>query len=211
MNDECFNKLDLRGKACPEPVIETRKALQAGTGELLVVVDDEATCENVGRMARSMGCEVRVESAADGAIHVFIMGGPEGEIRVRGLEQGGDSESTSECRFASTNVVLISSDCLGSGNDDLGWMLMRVFVQTLKEVVPRPSAILLLNSGVKLAVVGSELIRDLAELERRGTAVLACGTCLEFFELSDQLRVGQVTNMLEIVSRLSTADRVIRP
>jgi selenium metabolism protein YedF len=111
----------------------------------------------------------------------------------------------------SGTVVLIASDRLGSGSDDLGWVIMRVFVKTLHDVTPRPDAIILLNAGVKLATEGSELIGPLSELARDGSEVLACGTCLDYFELRDQLRVGRVTNMLEIVTKLSTADRVIRP
>jgi selenium metabolism protein YedF len=205
--------LDVRGRPCPEPVLETRRALDAGARSLVVVVDSDASCENVGRMARSMGCEVSVETEADGALRVCITApqGGAGSVATAAESRGTLPEPETDRSPRSGTVVLIASDRLGSGSDDLGWVIMRVFVKTLRDVAPRPDAIILLNGGVKLATEGSELVGHLADLERDGSEVIACGTCLDYFELRDQLRVGRVTNMLEIVTKLSNADRVIRP
>lgn len=108
-------------------------------------------------------------------------------------------------------VVLLASDRLGHGDDELGAVLVRSFVKTLAALESPPAAILLVNGGVRLAAEGSPLIQDLEGLEARGVEVLSCGTCLDWFHLKEALRAGKPTNMMEIVTRLTRADRVVRP
>ena len=79
------------------------------------------------------------------------------------------------------------------------------------ELEQKPDAILFYNDGVKLCCEGSTLLDDLRGLEAAGVEIIACGTCLNFFELADQLRVGRVTDMLEIAGRLADAGTIVRP
>ena len=111
----------------------------------------------------------------------------------------------------SQNVILIESRTIGDGDDELGAILMKAFLKTLKEVAPRPGALLFLNAGVHLTTEGSPYLADLRELAGMGVTLLSCGTCLDYYHLQDQLAVGKVTNMFEIVSRLTAADRILRP
>ncbi len=154
-------------------------------------------------MARSQGCRVRIDKQAEGEIHLLI--------EPVGAEAPEPQAEAISCGTASRNIVLVSSAGFGEGDAELGAVLMRAFIKTLKEVAPAPVAMFFVNSGVRLTSEGSNLIDDIAELEGRGMDVFSCGTCLDFFGLGDKLAVGKVTNMFEIVSQLSSADRVIRP
>lgn len=108
-------------------------------------------------------------------------------------------------------VGFITASVLGVGDEQLGRILMRAFIKTLKELNPLPERLIFVNSGVRLTTEGSELIADLRELEARGVRMLSCGTCLDYYQLKDALAVGTVTNMFEIVTSLVAADRVLRP
>jgi selenium metabolism protein YedF len=112
---------------------------------------------------------------------------------------------------ASKTLVLISSAVLGTGDEPLGRLLMRMFVKTLGELDRLPERMIFIHSGVRLTCEGSELIGDLRALEQRGVRVLSCGTCLDYYRLKDSLRVGRVSNMLEIAQSLFEADRLVRP
>jgi selenium metabolism protein YedF len=108
-------------------------------------------------------------------------------------------------------VVLVTSDTLGSGPQELGQILLRAFVRTLKDAEPRPTRLLFLNNGVLLTTEGSYLLDELRGLEEAGVELLSCGPCLDYFQIKDRLRVGRVSNMQEIVGSLSAAARVIHP
>jgi len=199
--------LDVRGKACPKPVIETRKVLVEDEPETLrVLVDNPASAENVSRMVRSLGRAVRIDREAAGEIELLITSGA-----PVGASGESPENAPASCPAPPRNVVLISSDRFGSGEEDLGRILMRAFVKTLHEVVPKPKTIFLVNSGVYLSVEGSDLVDDLRRLADSGVEVRSCGTCLDFYHLEGKLAVGAVTNMFEVVSALAAADRVLRP
>jgi selenium metabolism protein YedF len=100
---------------------------------------------------------------------------------------------------------------MGTGDDELGHILLKNFLFTLNELLVPPDAILFINSGVKLTATGSEVIEALEKLACNGVDIAACGLCLEFFGIKDQLKVGRATNMLDIVEQLHQAARVIRP
>ncbi len=108
-------------------------------------------------------------------------------------------------------VVQITAATMGSGDDELGALLLRSFIKTQAELEAMPDAIIFYNGGVRLCCEGSLLLDDLRGLETSGIEIIACGTCLNYFELADQLAVGRVTDMLEIAGRLASAGRVVRP
>ncbi len=103
----------------------------------------------------------------------------------------------------------MGSDTLGRGDDFLGSQLMGNFIATLKEMGPELWCVVLLNNGVKLAVAGSEVLPGLQDLEQAGVRLLVCGTCLNHFHLLEAKQVGETTNMLDIVTAMQLADKVI--
>jgi selenium metabolism protein YedF len=108
-------------------------------------------------------------------------------------------------------IYVISSDSMGRGSDQLGWALLQTFVQTIKEVRPLPEKIVLYNSGVKLVATESGALEALRQLQAAGVEILACGTCLDFFQLKSAIQVGQISNMLEIMSTMAEADKIVSP
>lgn len=203
--------VDARGLSCPQPVLDTRQALsQAGAARVRVIVDNATASENVSRMAKSMGWEVKSEKRNEEEFHLVLTGGdgtPEKEMLPLSTEL--DREKT--CCANPWVVVMINSCTLGSGDDKLGTVLMGSFLKTLPEVQPLPTAVIFMNSGVKLATEGSDFLESLNKLIDSGVQMLCCGTCLDFFHLQDKLKVGTVSNMVEIASLLMSADQIIRP
>jgi selenium metabolism protein YedF len=198
--------LDCRGLACPQPVIETKDALEkSGAGRLQVLVDNEAARDNVARFARSQGCQVEVE--ARGSDYALTM-------TKTGPLSGAPDETVCPAPAAAAHprlVVKFSSAVMGAGDSDLGRILMKAFIKTLAEATLKPKALVFYNAGVTLVSQGSEHLEALTGLAAAGVDVLACGACLDFYRLKDKLAVGRVTNMFEIIETLSAADRVVSP
>ena len=107
-----------------------------------------------------------------------------------------------------SRVFLIQSEGLGKGDERLGLMLMANFLRLLGESPDKPAALVFWNTGVKLACEGSPVLVHLKKLEEQGVEVLACTTCLEYFDLMDKLKVGKPTTMLKSIQSMSSSDIV---
>lgn len=195
--------LDARGWVCPKPVIETRKVLQT-ENEITVIVDNKAAKENVSRLATKMQFQVNVEEKDDG-IYLHISKGKEDLISNIKEEELATYVKCSEGKL----ILLITSNTVGRGSDELGGILMRAFMHTFLEIEPKPNMIILMNSGVKLAVDGSSVIDDLKLLSEKGIEILVCGTCLNYFNLTNDIKVGQISNAYTIAESLLQAGRVV--
>lgn len=200
---------DVRDLACPGPVLKLRDLLDAGERAIRFHVADELSRSNVSRFAASRGAEVEIEDPGDGSFLVTITAGED----AAGARPGEDELLAHETPATGTGprVVQVSAGAMGSGDDELGALLMRSFLKTQAQLERAPDAIIFYNDGVKLCCEGSLLLEDLRSLEAAGTEIIACGTCLNFFELATELRVGRVTDMLEIASLLAEAGSVVRP
>jgi selenium metabolism protein YedF len=186
--------INVLGKPCPIPVIEAKKALrkiQAGE-KIQVLVDNDLSRQNLEKMAGAMGSPFGYEKQADGNILVTITAARET------VDAGGGSL-----------VVAIGRNTMGSGNDDLGAILIKGFIYSLTELDKPPEAMLFFNSGVRLTTTGSTTLEDLKKLEEKGTVISSCGTCLDFYKVKDKLAVGSVTNMYAIVQAMGEAGRLI--
>jgi selenium metabolism protein YedF len=191
--------VDARGLACPQPVIQTRQAMQAAA-EVVTLVDSQTSMENVSRMAQKAGWQVSVTQEANEYRLVLTQGvGPEPQPEALGRAEA----------IAGPLVLVIPSDTMGRGDPDLGHILIRGFFHALGEVDPRPDSILFFNTGVKLACQGSPVLEDLCALETEGVEILVCGTCLGHFELTGQLAAGQVSNMYALAETMLRAGHVV--
>jgi selenium metabolism protein YedF len=193
--------LNCRGLSCPLPVTETRNFLEAHPREteFQVLVDNPASAENVKKFLASRAYEVTVES--EGA-----------DFRVRALK-GADTtcETTVQKLIGEDHkiLVVIARDKLGSGDDQLGALLMLNFLKTLKEMGSTLWRLVFLNAGVKLTIAGADTLPAILELAQGGVSVLVCGTCLNHFGLLEQKKVGETTNMLDIVTSMQVAEKVV--
>lgn len=200
--------LDCKGLNCPEPVLRTKKYLEQNRGESFsVVVDNEASRENVLRFAGSRGCEVRVVAGGGKSFVISIVPGSSSVSS----ESFREEDYSCNIPVGGNLIYVISSDSMGRGSDDLGWALLQTYVSTIEQVAPLPSHILLYNGGVKLAATKGKGLEALQKLEEKGVIVWSCGTCLEFFHLEEERKVGTITNMYDIMNTMVTAAKVVSP
>ena len=203
--------IDVRDLACPGPVLTLRDLLDAGEREIAVHVADELSRSNVSRFAASRGAIVEVADGGDGSYVVRVTAGMDAPGARPGEEALLDCDLPETAAVRGPQVVQVTACTMGSGDDDLGALLLRSFLKTQSQLDRKPDAVIFYNDGVKLCCEGSLLLDDLRALESAGIEIIACGTCLNFFELADQLRIGRVTDMLEIASRLADAGSIVRP
>ena len=192
-------KVNAIGDVCPIPVVKTKKAMQElnGTGVIEVLVDNEIAVTNVTKMAASTGAKVTSEKVADKEYKITIE-----------VEEGA---CACEACDEENMVVVISSDRMGSGNDELGKVLIKGFIFAITQLDKLPKTMLFYNGGATLTAEGSDSLEDLKHLEEQGVEILTCGTCLNYYGLSDKLQVGGVTNMYTIVEKQAGADKIIKP
>lgn len=199
--------LDCRGLACPEPVMRCRNLMKDAPAEAVcVLVDNAAACENVSRFLEKKG--YAVTAAQEGESLWKVSGVVSGA--ASGALEGGEEKSSASAQGTKT-AVLITTEHLGTGDDELGEKLMGNFLATLPDLGESLWRIILLNGGVKLAVKPGKSLDSLKALEKAGVSVLVCGTCLSFYGLMEAKQVGQTTNMLDVITSLGLADKVIRP
>lgn len=197
-------KIDCRGCVCPVPVIMTKKELEKQEViEVEVIVDNAVAKENLTKLGQSLNRPVEVkEENGEFIVHL-------GPVQKRQIPIPDDAVTQDQqMRRASAEIVLITSEFLGSGDEALGKILMKGFLFTLSETLPYPKKVLFLNSGVRLTTLNPEAIENLKKLEEQGVEILSCGTCLDFYQLKDKLLVGKIANMYDIVEALkSTTDK----
>ena len=199
------------GDACPIPVVKTKNAIKemgmAG-GTVETFVDNEIAVQNLTKMANQKGYGVQAEQLESNKYRVVMTVGVQTEQQVQE-----NAEQPVACAPMQTDntVVVISSACMGTGDDALGAVLMKGFIYALSQQDKLPKTMLFYNGGAKLTCEGSESLEDLKDLAARGVEILTCGTCLNFYGITEKLQVGSVTNMYDIVERMSSADRVIKP
>ncbi len=88
---------------------------------------------------------------------------------------------------------------------------MKSFIFSLTKQDILPDEMIFYNEGVKITTTKNETLEDLKYLVDNGVEIVSCGTCLDFFHLKEELQVGSVTNMYDIVERMEKADKIIKP
>ena len=204
-------KVDAMGDQCPIPVIKTKKALKEITETTLVEVhvDNEIAVQNLSKMAKQKNLEYKCEKLEEQHYIIKINAEAEGVS----IQQKAPAENDKEICYPdrkSNTVVVLSSNQMGNGSEELGQILMKGFIFALTELDELPSTVLLYNSGVKLSTEGSNSIEDLKTLQAQGVEILSCGTCLNYYDLTEKLQVGDVTNMYFILEKMAQADKIIR-
>lgn len=198
-------EVNAMGKVCPIPVIMTKKVLRENTtGEnILIRVDNEIATQNLTKMAGQLNIKSNVTKLSDAEYTVlYDLEGCETCAVLNNssvLEQGADEY-----------VVAINSDKMGTGDEAFGTTLLENFIYALTEQDRIPKMVVMYNSGVRLVTENEKTVKDLKTLQEKGTEILACGLCLDFYGLKEKLRVGSATNMYRIVEIMRT-NKVVRP
>jgi len=196
-----MKKVDAKGLACPAPVIETKRVMEEGAREILVLVDNDIASKNISRLAEKMGYSFTEEKRQDGIYLELI--GKDGK--------SDENQKTPQIKNETGEwVLLIASDKMGSGSDELGEILIKGYFYALTEAKPFPKAVLFLNSGIRLALKGSPVLKDLKVLQEKGVEMQVCGTCLDYFNEKANIGIGIVSNMYDIVEKINEAPKVVR-
>lgn len=199
------------GDACPIPVVKALNALKElqGAEEIEVLVDNEIAVQNLTKMANQKGHEVKSEKLGEKQYRVLIT---VGEVEKSAAEDSQEEEPACMPDGRKRNmVVVISSSKMGEGNDELGAVLMKGFIYALTQQEELPATILFYNGGARLTCEEAPTLEDLKSLEAQGVEILTCGTCLNYYGLTEKLRVGGVTNMYVIAEKMTHASLIVKP
>jgi selenium metabolism protein YedF len=197
--------IDVKGKKCPMPLIETKKALkEIGRNEALKVITDSANAvKNVTHYLEDNGIPVHT-----------VQSGNVWEININ--KGDNDLENTTPEAYCPTSeemdksfVVVYAKDRLGEGSEELGNALVGAMLNTMKEMDTLPQKIIFINSGINLVIKSSLVISQLKVLESKGVELISCGTCLDYYGKMDELAVGRISNMLEIMESMTNVGKVI--
>jgi selenium metabolism protein YedF len=189
-------EVDARGYPCPQPVLMTKEAVEKGAEELIVFVDNKGAAENVARFAEKSGYKAHIEKeGSDFKLHLSKV--LEEEKKVAEVICESEKE-----KLLKGKVLLISTDSIGRGSEELGRILVKALLNTLSENDLLPEKIALINSGVKLACEGSDVVEALQRISKEGVEILVCGTCLNYFNLTEEVKAGKVSNAYEILNTL---------
>lgn len=198
------------GDACPIPVVKTKNAIKTlnGNGVVETLVDNEIAVQNLTKMATQKGYAVKSEKLGENQYRVEMT---IAENTISKEETDSNAVNCIPDARKKNTVVVISSSCMGSGSDELGAVLMKGFLYAISQQEELPATILFYNGGAKLTCENAPTIEDLKSMEAQGVEILTCGTCLNHYGLTQQLRVGSVTNMYVIAEKMSKASLIIKP
>ena len=211
------------GDACPIPVVKTKNAIRElnGSGEVEVLVDNEIAVQNLAKMAKQKGYGMEARKLEEQKYSVLFTVKGDSETEKDSSDKSDSNRENPVLEQPEAvcipdsrsrdSLVVVSSDKMGEGNEELGRTLMKGFLYALTQQDELPGCILFYNGGAKLTCEGSASLEDLHMLESQGVEILTCGTCLNFYGLSEKLQAGGVTNMYVIAEKMSQAGRIIKP
>lgn len=190
--------IDCRGLKCPEPVIQTKKYFESiNEGEGEIIVDNEVAKNNILKYCKNIGYKVELKEQGEGYYRIIA-----------------NKELQCKCEDISFNngtvTLVISTNEFGEGSKELGTMLMKSYMFALSESDKIPENIIFLNSGVLLTTKGSEVLDSLRKLQEKGSNILSCGMCLDYYNLKDKLEVGEISNMYTIVEKMNSSNNTIK-
>lgn len=198
-----MRKIDCRNLACPTPVLETKKALESlKIGEKLsILLNSQASKENVLRFLSSQGLKPEF-SELEGEFEIVVLKENNEASREKNFACSGDKNAP--CK----KILFLKADSVGNG--ELGKKLIVGFLDTLKSADNAPSAIICVNEAVLINTNTEHAAhKAMKELENKGIEVISCGSCLEFYGKTKDLKLGRIGNALEILNLLFDKDKVV--
>ena len=198
-----MKEVDARGLACPKPVLLTKETIEKSNPDnLTVLVSNETAVGNVTRFAENNGYSVTTTKQGDD----FIL-----HLKKSSQELSQPATQSKSTDTVNENIVFfITSNEFGQGQQELGQLLMKSFINTINEANMLPTTMIFVNSGIFLTTEGSPVLPALQEIEKKGVQIINCGTCLDFYKRKESLKVGIISNMYTITETLMKATRVIR-
>lgn len=198
-----MNIIDCKGLACPMPVIKTKKYFDLeDSKEALVIVDNEVAKNNVLRLAKGINLNSSFVEE-DGLYKIQLSRGEFSGVQA-------DTKSVVENSSSSSLTILVATNLLGNGDDRLGETLMKVYINTLAESEVLPENLIFINGGVKLTCTGSDVLDSLNSMQEKGVNIISCGACLDFYNLKDELKAGEIGNMYQIIELMNKSGNTIK-
>ncbi|WKY46863.1 sulfurtransferase-like selenium metabolism protein YedF [Eubacteriaceae bacterium ES3] len=197
--------IDAVGKACPMPVVLAKKEIDENHGNFIIRVDNQIAIENLKKLARKMNYTTQV-AEKDGIFEVSFISGDDQVVAVQKVQTPKMEKRIIE---NAQYVVFMGKEMIGDGDLKLGSLLTEMFFYTLSESDDLPESILFMNGGVKIVAAENRTVGHLKTLRERGVNILVCGTCLDFYQLTDSLAIGEVSNMYDITEKMLNAHKVV--
>lgn len=187
----------------------TKQALNdsAVGGSITVLIDNETSCQNVERFLRDNSLQPQVNR--DGKLFAITFTKSGSTLPAPNAEAY--CLPANESTGGGSYVVSLAADTVGRGPAELGAILVKGLIETLKSVSPAPTHLILYSSAILLAVDDSPLVESIRTLEQRGIKVLICGTCVDYYQKKSEIHVGTISNMLSILEVQAAAGKVIAP
>lgn len=193
------------GQKCPMPLIATKKALISNPNtDLCILLDNETSCSNLKTYLTDNGVEFLVETV-DGIFRI-----------VTGNSKGPIDSLSDETTYCNSNlernyIVVLDSNVMGNGSEELGEILLKGFLSALYESDFLPAEVICYNKGVLLASSDTSFAGYLKALEEKNVKITLCGTCVDYFDIKSKLQVGTISNMMYILERLSSSFKIVKP
>ena len=189
--------VDVRGSLCPKPVIETKKVSDANPSAVIItIVDNEVSRDNVEKFGKSRGYGVDIRQ--DGKNFYLTM-----------TPNANPVVEICEPMSYGNRVILMTKDYLGEGSEELGRNLMKTFWVCMVEADVKPSKIYFINSSVKMVTNDSVHLENIKKLADAGVEIAACGICLDFYGVKENVGVGSITNMYAITDAI-LGDNIVK-
>ncbi|WP_294187381.1 sulfurtransferase-like selenium metabolism protein YedF [uncultured Clostridium sp.] len=197
--------IDCKGLACPMPVIKTKKYFDLeDSKEALVIVDNEVAKNNILRLAKGINLNSSFIEE-EGIYKIQLSRGEIKDVQVSKINEALDNISV-----PSAPTILVATNLLGNGDDKLGETLMKVYINTLAESEILPENLMFINGGVKLTCTGSDVLDSLNSMKEKGVNIISCGACLDFYNLKEELKVGEIGNMYQIIELMNKSRNTIK-
>ncbi|WP_294364659.1 sulfurtransferase-like selenium metabolism protein YedF [uncultured Clostridium sp.] len=197
--------IDCKGLACPMPVIKTKKYFDLeDSKEALVIVDNEVAKNNILRLAKGINLNSSFIEE-EGIYKIQLSRGEIKDVQVSKINEALDNISV-----PSAPTILVATNLLGNGDDKLGETLMKVYINTLAESEILPKNLMFINGGVKLTCTGSDVLDSINSMKEKGVNIISCGACLDFYNLKEELRVGEIGNMYQIIELMNKSRNTIK-
>jgi selenium metabolism protein YedF len=201
--------VDTRGQLCPAPLIEAKKAIkETGRGEsFILLTDNQTSFDNLSRFLKDNNCDFHFSKDEDvWKMTITSLTGGISEIRAE------EYCTPSIAHFEKGNyIVVITSDKMGDGDEELGHLLMSNFIKALKDLERLPQKMVFYNKGVMIVTGNSPVIDHLRDLEKMGVELLLCATCVNHYSLADSIGAGTLSNMYTIAEVMTSAGNIIKP
>jgi len=201
--------VDTKGQHCPAPIIAAKKALkEASMGEKFkVLTDNQTSLDNLCRFLKDNKAEFSVEETK--GVWTLTITKKTAEMQPKQTDEYCDKKIP---HFTRGNFIIVfSSDKMGEGDSELGYLLMTNFINAIKDFDELPKKMIFYNNGVKLGASDSPVFESLREIEKMGVDLLFCATCAKYYSLEEEIRVGSLGNMFEIAQVMASANNILKP